>query len=129
MEYLYRIVDKVYADFYGNNVSYGYSLNKYEIAYETNCGAWIWLFNPIYFTKDKNGNSIPDYKKNRKMMKFVNLKNRKKFACKTLEEALSSWKRRKEVQLSIKKEQLNLAVELNECAKNVTLREVMEKLK
>jgi hypothetical protein len=113
MEYLYRIVDKVYADFYGNNVSYGYSLNKYEIAYETNCGAWIWLFNPIYF----------------KMMKFVNLKNRKKFACKTLEEALSSWKRRKEVQLSIKKEQLNLAVELNECAKNVTLREVMEKLK
>jgi hypothetical protein len=102
--YLYRYEDQTYSagvDQF-DNVLPGYDLkillHKYQIIKETSKGVWI----KKDYTKDK----------------FVLLTARKKFACRTKEEALKSFIARKSRQIKILSDQLDRAKLAKEYAEN-----------
>lgn len=102
-EYLYRYKDSPnYSWDYENEIAHKYgmsvSLEKYRILSYTKCGVWI-----AYGCSKK----------------FVNLERVKKFACKTLEDALDSFIARKRSQVRIYSARLKDAEEALHIAKNM----------
>lgn len=91
---LYRYYDVQYTDHVGVH------LMEFDIVKETKCGVWIligyWL-------------DSPDEKPPKDVTRFVNMQANKKYACRTKEDALESFKARKHRQICILTAQIKRA--------------------
>jgi len=109
-EFFYRYVEIRYSsglDQFDNPLP-GYELklvlNTYKVLRHTPKGVWISMYGGISYSTEQ---------------KFILLSARKRFACPTVEEALVSFKARKQRQIKILKGQLKQAEEALLLVKNI----------
>jgi len=106
IEKLYRYYDVQYSagcDEYGGDLGPGpvkVHLMEFSIIKETRCG--VWILTGYWF-------GTPEEKPPKEAMRFVNMQANKKYACRTKEEALESFKARKRRQIHILKSQTERA--------------------